>query len=83
MARSKPIGLVVRRGALRRFDALKRKSAELPVNVLWDNRTNDRRKAAVPVPTDRRRSDRRQPPPFTWDTADFVVVPGSRGRKKS
>ena len=42
MASKKPIGIVVRRGALRRFDSMTRKTAELPVEVTWDRRTEER-----------------------------------------
>ena len=63
----------VKRGALRRFDQLTRKSVHLPVEVKWDRRTTERRGAASPEGTDRRSQERRQAPPFTWDTADFVV----------
>ena len=71
---SKPIGLVVRRGALRRFDALKRKTENLPVDVIWDQRQGDRRVGADDGHANRRRTDRRRTPPFTWELADFVVV---------
>jgi hypothetical protein len=71
-----PIDIVVRRGALRRFDKLKEKAAGLPVRLSWDRRVGNRRAAATasPVTSDRRRTDRRKSPPFTWDAADFVVV---------
>ena len=74
MAKREPIGIVVRRGALRRFDGLTRKTADLPVVVSWDRRTGDRRASDEPVTTDGRSSDRRRTPPFTWEAADFVVV---------
>ena len=74
MAKKKPIGIVVRRGALRRFDALTRKTAELPVVVSWDRRTQARRSSSEPAAVERRSDDRRKAPPFTWDAADFVVV---------
>jgi hypothetical protein len=70
----KPIQMVVRRGALRRFESLKEQTAELPVVVTWDRRTSDRRKAQADIAGERRRDDRRQAPSFTWDLADFVVV---------
>ena len=74
-ASARPIELVVRRGALWRFNTLKRKTAELPVTVLWDRRQAERRSASAEVRGERRRStDRRQKPPFTWELADFVVV---------
>jgi len=74
MAKKKPIGIVVRRGALRRFDVLTRKTAELPVVVSWDRRTQTRREGSEPAPVERRSDDRRKAPPFTWDAADFVVI---------
>jgi hypothetical protein len=73
MAKKKPVGIIVRRGALRRFDALTRKTAELPVVVSWDRRTEDRRASSEPASQERREGDRRQAPPFTWEAADFVV----------
>ena len=69
-----PIELIVRRGALRRFDKLKRATAEMPVRVLWDRRTNDRRSAASPGERAPKHAERRKSPPFTWDVADFLVV---------
>jgi hypothetical protein len=74
MAQKKPVGIVVRRGALRRFDALKRKTADLPVVLSWDRRTTDRRTSDQPAPVELRSGDRRKTPPFTWEVADFVVV---------
>jgi len=80
-----PLEIVVRRGAMRRFDALKTRTSELPVVVTWDRRTADRRDSKalahqVDVPRDRRATDRRQTPPFTWDLADFVVVASAEGQ---
>ena len=74
MAKQKSVGIVVRRGALRRFDSLTKKTAELPVVVSWDRRTEDRRAASDTAPVERRAGDRRKSPPFTWEAADFVVV---------
>lgn len=68
------IELVVRRGALRRYDSLKRETAELPVVVSWDRRTLERRGNRHEIDGERRQGDRRQRPPFTWELADFVVV---------
>ncbi len=69
----KPIDLIVRRGAERRFRALTEKTAHLPVTVLWDRRTQDRRSEAAATDTNRRKKERRQDPPFTWKLSDFVV----------
>lgn len=68
------VELVVRRGAIRRFHKLKQKTASLPVAVSWDRRLGDRRTASDEPGTDRRRTDRRQKPPFTWETGDFVIA---------
>ena len=83
MTKKKPIGIVVRRGALRRFDALTRKTAELPVEVSWDRRTDQRRERSESAPDERRSGDRRKTPPFTWEAADFVVVDGSPNPSES
>jgi hypothetical protein len=64
----------VRQGALRRFDQLKQKGADLPVEIKWDRRTTERRASSEAAGSERRKTDRRQTPPFTWDVADFVVV---------
>lgn len=74
MSEHEPIRMVVRRGALRRFSALKERTAELPVVVTWDRRQADRRHAPGDIARERRRTDRRRTPPFTWDVADFLVV---------
>ena len=74
MAKKKPVRIIVRRGASRRFDSLKTNTAALPVEVSWDRRTDDRRESRQPASVERRAGDRRKPPPFTWDAADFVVV---------
>src|SRR5687767_10120169 len=80
MAKKKSVGIVVRRGALRRFDALTRKTADLPVIVSWDRRTADRRGSTEPAPVELRSGDRRKQAPFTWEVADFVVVDGPQAQ---
>ena len=70
----KPVGMIVRRGALRRFDALKRKTANLPVVVSWDRRLANGRDAQEPRTGSAKKRERRRKPPFTWEVADFVVV---------
>jgi hypothetical protein len=76
------VGIVVRRGADRRFDALKRKIASLPAVVSWDRRRLDRRASSKPAQIDQRKTERRQKPPFTWEVADFVVVDRAAGTKR-
>jgi hypothetical protein len=70
------VELIVRRGALRRFDKLKRatESLDLPVKLSWDRRLGERRTSSSDVRRERRGSDRRKEPPFTWGTADFIVI---------
>lgn len=80
MAKKKPLGIVVKRGALRRFDSLTRKTAELPVEITWDRRTQDRRASDETAGVERRSGDRRKEPPFTWQAADFVVVDDSQDK---
>jgi hypothetical protein len=69
-----PVRIFVRIGALKRFHALTQKTTDLPVTVSWDRRRGDRRDEAELPAGERRQSDRRQKPPFTWEVADFVVV---------
>ena len=68
------VELIVRRGALRRFDKLKMAAAHLPVKISWDRRVAERRDAGADVEGERRRTERRGKPGFIWETADFVVV---------
>ena len=75
------VELVVRRGALRRFQKLKEKAASLPVKVSWDRRKDERRMTSNEASPDERKTDRRQKPPFTWEMGDFVVVPKTRQRR--
>jgi hypothetical protein len=80
-SRYQPVDLIVRRGALRRFHKLTQRAAALPVCVLWDRRVHDRRASSDQVPGDRRGTDRRRTPPFTWDVSDFVVVGRGNARR--
>ena len=67
--------ILVRRGALRRYDALKQKTADLPVVIDWDRRVGECREPPADAPAERRSGERRRTPPFTWEAADFVVIP--------
>jgi hypothetical protein len=68
------VRMFVRIGALKRFHFLKQKTADLPVSVEWDRRRTDRRSRDDAGNANVRKVERRAAPPFTWDTADFVVV---------
>ena len=66
--------IFVKRGAIWRFNRLSRDAKKLAISVEWDRRKEDRRGAPEQVEQDQRRQDRRGAAPFTWDTAEFVVV---------
>jgi hypothetical protein len=68
-----PILLIVRRGALRRFATLQRKTAHLDVKVIWDRRVQTRRQGARDLRDDQRSADRRSKVPQSWQLADFAV----------
>ena len=69
------VRMFVRIGALKRFHFLKKKTADLPVSVEWDRRRSEgRTEGEAPGGDSARASERRGSPPFTWETADFVVV---------
>jgi hypothetical protein len=68
------VRMFVRIGALKRFHFLKKKTADLPVSVEWDRRRDDRRSSESADSANVRNVERRAAPPFTWETADFVVV---------
>lgn len=78
---SNSILLVVKRGALRRYDALQRQTSDMQVEVIWDRRSRARRAhdSAPASSHERRAGDRRQRKSYTWQAADFVVaVPGDK-----
>jgi hypothetical protein len=77
-----PIEMIVRRGALRRFDKLKQATAELPVKLLWDRRTREGPGTAKPGEPESQHAERRKKPPFTWDVADFLVVGKPAGARR-
>jgi hypothetical protein len=68
------VRMFVRIGALKRFHFLKKKTADLPVSVEWDRRRSDRRTEDASAGEHPPDTERRGSPPFTWETADFVVV---------
>ena len=70
------VEIIVRRGALRRFDRLQKTITDLPVKLSWDRRLHERRTSSSGIERGQRQADRRKNPPFTWEAADFVVVEG-------
>jgi hypothetical protein len=67
------VEIIVRRGALRRFDRLQKTVTHLPVKLSWDRRLRERRESSRGLEREPR-YDRRKTPPFTWEVADFLVV---------
>lgn len=78
---SDSILLVVKRGALRRFDALRRQTSKMQVQVIWDRRSRARRVSDTASTPERRAGDRRQGDAYTWQAADFVVAVPPRCEK--
>lgn len=82
-----PYIAVVRRGETAVFRSLLRSlEAEAqpgPAQVIWDRRACERRKARSRGSLERRRADRRTPPPQTWSRRGFFYAPcrlGTPGR---
>jgi hypothetical protein len=73
MTSKQPLRIYVKRGALRRWDRLT-KAVSLPVRLEWDRRTTERPAPSGTETNDGQTKDRRKPPPFTWEVAQFVVV---------
>lgn len=69
-----PILLIVRRGAHRRFAALKTKTSHLDVKVIWDRREQTRRQAIGDMQQEQRASERRSRHAASWQLADFTVA---------
>ena len=67
--------LVVRRGDLERLNRLKQKFDGLPIEVVIDRRSDDRRWMQAARPVERRRRDRRAAWPSRFPSSAFVVVP--------
>jgi hypothetical protein len=69
---------IVERGRAGVYETLKDEFEHLDrqagVRVVWDRRVQERRSRAEPVRPERRRGDRRQPPPATWTTLGVLLV---------
>ena len=66
--------MVVQRGDDERFRLLCSTFRDRPVEVVWDRRDRERRRASDEPATDRRRSDRRGTPPISWNNLGFLVA---------
>jgi TonB family protein len=65
---------IVRRGEWEVFRTLRARARATGTEVIWDRRRGERRLQEAGVP-ERRRADRRRPPPRTWRSLGFVLVP--------
>jgi hypothetical protein len=79
---TKPVTLVVRRGALRRFDRLKEATREMPAEVVWDRREGRGSEPSVAGVT-KPKKDRRKATPSTWELADFAVAERASSRARA
>ena len=68
--------IIVRRGQGATFDLLARTFASDPaIEIIWDRRTGERRRAARPIDANRRRRERRRRPPDRWHRLNYLVLP--------
>ena len=67
-----PCLVVVRQGERDLFEGLTAIARDT-VTIVWDRRLTERRTASQPATAERRRQDRRQPPPSTW-ALGFLVL---------
>jgi hypothetical protein len=77
------VTLVVRRGALRRFDRLKQATRELPAEVVWDRRQQRQSGEASAADAVQPANNRRKATPSTWELADFAVVQNAASGRSS
>jgi hypothetical protein len=68
-----PRMVVVQRGDPALYEQLRTFTWE-GAPVIWDRRQGERRTVSLPTEVDRRRRDRRRPPPETWATLRFILV---------
>ncbi|HWC04378.1 MAG TPA: hypothetical protein VHF87_16605 [Methylomirabilota bacterium] len=66
--------VIVRRGRIDRFEFFHARLASEPVRITWDRRVADRRRSKQRMAIERRRGDRRGPPPLTWPAGGFVLA---------
>lgn len=78
---SERILLVVKRGALRRYNTLRTKTSSLNVEVIWDRREGARRREERPTAANRRAGDRRNTDGYMWSVADFAVAAAAPRKK--
>jgi hypothetical protein len=68
--------VIVRRGHFATFELLTRTFADdLSVQIIWDRRIGERRRTSDgPGDGERRRTDRRRPPPTQWGQLNYMIA---------
>jgi TonB family protein len=66
---------IVRRGEWEVFRTLRARAGATGTEVMWDRRRGERRHAREGAVPERRRADRRRPPPRTWRSLGFALMP--------
>ncbi|HEV3216753.1 MAG TPA: hypothetical protein VGZ27_13565 [Vicinamibacterales bacterium] len=67
--------VIVRRGHFATFELLTRTFADDPsVNIIWDRRMGERRRADGRQEGERRRTDRRRMPPDQWGPMNYMIA---------
>jgi hypothetical protein len=68
--------VIVRRGHFATYELLTRTFVGDPtVQIMWDRRMSERRQSVDrPDSGDRRRSDRRRPPPMQWGQLNYMIA---------
>ena len=73
---AEPRLVIVRRGQFATFELLTRAFGnDLTVQIIWDRRVGERRKAVRgPTSGERRQNDRRRIPPSQWGQMNYLIA---------
>lgn len=68
--------VIVRRGHFATYELLSRTFGDDPtVQIIWDRRVSERRRAEGALgSSERRRNDRRRPPPTQWGQLNYMIA---------
>jgi len=67
--------VIVRRGHFATFELLTRTFADDPgIQIIWDRRIGERRRAVADPGDERRRADRRSVPPSQWRQLNYMIA---------
>lgn len=73
--------VIVRRGHFATYELLNRTFGDDPtVQIIWDRRLAERRRAEGALGnSERRRNDRRRPPPTQWGQLNYMIAGNEPG----